>query len=195
MDILHFKAEKYSSINDFVLILSTETLDFHYSKHHVGYANNLNSLIKDTEYLGLPLEDIVKKSRGVDQKIFNNAGQLFNHNFYWKCLKKDTYLTEGKLKKLIKEQFSTVDNFLNQYVENANKIFGSGWSWVIVENDEISFLNTQNAENPIGSSKKPIAVIDLWEHAYYIDYRNDRLTYLNKIIKECLNWPFLESQI
>lgn len=195
MDILHFKAEKYSSINDFVLILSTETLDFHYAKHHVGYANNLNSLIKDTEYIGLPLEDIVKKSRGVDQKIFNNAGQLFNHNFYWKCLKKDTYLTKGKLKKLIKEQFSTVDNFLNQYVENANKIFGSGWSWVIVENDEISFLNTQNAENPIGSSKKPIAVIDLWEHAYYIDYRNDRLTYLNKIIKECLNWPFLESQI
>jgi Fe-Mn family superoxide dismutase len=180
---------------DLAPVLSKETMDYHYGKHHCGYANTLNSLIKNTKFANLSLEEIIIESRGVDQKIFNNAAQIFNHNFYWKCLKLSENGPIGKLKLLVENQFGSFDEFLNQYILFANTMFGSGWCWLVSENDVFSFINSQNAETPVGTSQKPICVIDLWEHAYYIDYRNDRASYVAKIVKECVNWEFCSGQV
>ncbi|GHT91138.1 superoxide dismutase [Fe] [Alphaproteobacteria bacterium] len=178
-----------------VPVLNAETIDYHYGKHHCGYAKTLNSLIENTKFADKDLKEIITQSRGIDQKIFNNAAQLFNHDFYWKCLKVSKYKPLGKLKGLAEDQFNSFDEFLNQYISFANTMFGSGWCWLVLENEKLSFVNTQNAETVIGTNKNVICVVDLWEHAYYIDYRNDRASYINLIIRECINWEFCESQL
>lgn len=175
--------------------LSEETINFHFGKHHVGYANTLNSLIAGTKYENLTLEETICESRGNDRKIFNNASQLFNHNFYWACLKPIGLPPQGKLAQLINEQFESLDNFLDKYIEIAVGLFGSGWSWIIEKNGKLDFVNTQNSEIPHENGIKLICVVDVWEHAYYIDYRNDRRKYLNEIVKNCINWEFCEKQI
>lgn len=175
--------------------LSEEELRYHYGKHHAGYANTLNSLVIGTNFAEMDLIDVIKSSRNVDQKIFNNASQIYNHDFYWKCLTTKKTVPTGKLEQLINEQFKSLDNFLNEYIKFSLTLFGSGWSWVVEENNQLSFLNTSNAENPIGSDTKPICVIDLWEHAYYIDYRNDRAKYVDTIINNCINWNFCSGLI
>ena len=175
--------------------LTSEAIKFHFGKHHVGYCNTLNSLIKNTEYENLPLTEIIIQSRNKDVKIFNNASQLFNHNFYWKCLKINGEAPNGKLKSLIEEQFGNFDTFLQKFIDHAGSLFGSGWCWLVNDHGKLKFLNTQNVENPIGTELIPLCVIDLWEHAYYIDYRNNRAEYLNKIVKNCINWNFCESQV
>ncbi|MDR1488624.1 MAG: superoxide dismutase [Holosporales bacterium] len=191
----NFKAQIPYGNTELFPILSQETIDFHYDKHHSGYANTLNSLIENTEYAEKTLEEIIIKSRGNDRKIFNNAAQLFNHDFYWKCLMASENRSFGQLKSIVKNQFGSFEEFLNQYISFANTMFGSGWSWLVLEREELSFVNTANAENPIGTNPKIICVIDLWEHAYYIDYRNDRASYITRLITECINWTFCESLI
>ncbi|MDR2158140.1 MAG: superoxide dismutase [Holosporaceae bacterium] len=176
-------------------VLSSETVDYHYGKHHCGYAKTLNSLAEGTKFADKTLEEIIIQSRGVDQKIFNNAAQLFNHDFYWKCLKVSEQAPAGELKSLIDDQFGTLDEFLSQYVSFANTMFGSGWCWLVWENQKLSFVNTQNAENFVGTPRKALCVVDLWEHSYYIDYRNDRASYVNKIIRGCIDWEFCESML
>ncbi|GHT99153.1 superoxide dismutase [Fe] [Alphaproteobacteria bacterium] len=190
-----FQAQIAYKNTELVPILSSETIDYHYGKHHCGYANTLNSLIENTEFAGKILEEIVVQSRGSNQKVFNNAAQLFNHDFYWKCLKLSNDEPTGKLRSLIESQFGSFAEFLNQYISFANAMFGSGWCWLVLENNKLSFVNTQNAETPIGTDKKPICVIDLWEHAYYIDYRNNRASYVDKIVRECINWKFCSEQM
>ena len=175
--------------------LSSETINYHYGKHHTGYANTLNSLIENTEFKNLSLEQIIIKTRNHNPKIFNNAAQLFNHDFYWKCLKKSSELPSAKLLNLVNNQFGDFDKFRNEYIIFAGTMFGSGWSWLVEENGVLKFLNTANAENPIGSGATPLCVVDLWEHAYYIDYRNNRAEYIKKIIMNCINWNFCESQL
>lgn len=176
-------------------ILSTETIDYHYGKHHTGYANTLNALVKGTEFQDMPLEEVIVRTRNKYQKIFNNAAQLFNHDFYWKCLKNNCSAPEQKLLKLINEQFGNFDNFRDEYTAFAGGMFGSGWSWLVIQDDQLKFFNTSNAENPLGSDMSPLCVIDLWEHAYYIDYRNNRAEYVRKIVTECINWDFCESRL
>lgn len=176
-------------------ILSSETINYHYGKHHSGYAATLNSLIEDTEFQDLSLKEIIIKSRNTHQKIFNNAAQLFNHDFYWKCLKNSSKLPLQKLLSLVNEQFGDFNKFREEYVSFAGTMFGSGWSWLVEENGKLKFLNTSNAENPIGSDVLPLCVIDLWEHSYYIDYRNNRGEYIKKIVMNCINWEFCESML
>lgn len=188
-----FSAEITHSKGDLKPFLSSETIEFHYEKHHVGYANTLNSLIKDSELQQLSLEAIIMKSRNQYQKIFNNAAQLFNHNFYWKCLGKGSEGPQGKLLDMIKSQFDNFDKFQQEYIVFAGSMFGSGWSWLVKEDNKLRFLNTINAETPIGTNAVPICVVDLWEHAYYIDYRNDRTRYIANIILSCINWKFCSS--
>lgn len=182
--------------------LSSETLQFHHGKHHVGYANTLNGLIKGTEFEESSLEDIILKSRGTSPKIFNNAAQIFNHDFYWKCLSKDqeNNTPSDEFKSLITEQFGSFQKFLEEYALFAGTMFGSGWSWIVSEPSQskiphLKFINTSNAENPLGSGDTPVCVIDLWEHAYYIDYRNNRAGYIEKIVNNCINWNFCEKQL
>ncbi|MDR2629063.1 MAG: superoxide dismutase [Puniceicoccales bacterium] len=189
-----FKAQiPYDSNTSLVPILSTETLDYHYGKHHVGYAKTLQTLVDGTDFAGRSLEEIIAASRGKNQKIFNNASQLFNHDFYWKCLKISERRPSGKLKDIICSQYGSFDEFLSGYISCANSLFGSGWSWLILANRKLLFANTTNSEIPIGLDTKLICVIDLWEHAYYIDYRNDRSSYINNAITKCINWEFCES--
>ena len=189
----NFQAQIAYKNTDFVPILSAETIDYHYGKHHCGYAKTLNSLLENTKFADKDLKEVICQPRGIDQKIFNNAAQLFNHDFYWKCLMKRG--PSGRFKSIIEAQFHSFDEFLNQYISCANTMFGSGWCWLVRENEKLSFVNTQNAETIVGTNKRAICVIDLWEHAYYIDYRNDRASYINKIVRECINWEFCESQL
>lgn len=189
------QAQMWRKNTDFEPILSRETIDYHYGKHHAGYAAALNSLIEGTKFASQSLEEIIIQSRNSEPKIFNNAAQLFNHDFYWQCLKLSREKPTGKLKSIVERQFGSCDEFLTQYASFAGAMFGSGWCWLICENDELSFLNTQNAETPVGMGKDIICVIDLWEHAYYVDYRNDRGSYINKIVEECINWDFCGERL
>ncbi|MDR0942337.1 MAG: superoxide dismutase [Holosporales bacterium] len=193
--MMNFQAQILYKNTDLLPILSVETIDYHYGKHHCGYAKVLNSLIENTKYADKNLEEIIALSRGREQKIFNNAAQLFNHNFYWNCLKISNRKPEGKLSDLITSQFGSFDEFLNEYASHANTLFGSGWSWLVLENENLSFVNMQNAEIPDGPKQKLLCVIDLWEHAYYIDYRNNRAEYVDKILKQCVNWKFCSKLI
>ena len=191
-----FKNEIDYQLNDLEPYLTEEAVKVHYTKHHAAYAEKLNALIAGTDMENMPLEDIIKLTRGKNDAIFNNASQLFNHNFYWKSLAPWRDLQEGWLKEQILRQFGSIDNFFNAYIDHASKLFGSGWSWLVVNKStkELSFLNTQNAENPVGNDDiTPICVIDLWEHAYYVDYSYNRLRYLDYMVKRCINWDFCQE--
>lgn len=191
-----FEAEINYTENVLQPVLSSETIRFHYGKHHVGYATNLNKLIAGTSFENSSLEKIIADSRNRDIKIFNNAAQLFNHNFYWNCLNLQGLPQNGPFMDLINKQFDNFEKFQEEYMSFAGGLFGSGWSWLVLdEKGHLKFINTQNAETPVGTSDTPLCVIDLWEHAYYIDYRNNRADYLQKIIKNCINWSFCESQM
>lgn len=178
-------------------VLTIDAVTLHYEKHHAGYAKNLNTLIDLTpDFKNMNLKQIIAASRGVNEKVFNNAGQLFNHNFYWKSLKPNVAPQPGAFMDAIIAGFGSFDAFIREYIGFANCVFGSGWSWVVRNtcDSSISFLNTQNAENPIGREDlQPICVIDLWEHAYYVDYKNDRARYINNIVTAGINWISCEE--
>ena len=177
-------------------VLSKETLDFHYDKHHIGYMKKLNSLITSTKYEDSTLEDIIKKSyKSGNITIYNNAAQVWNHNFYWNSLglKNDM---PSNIYRLINDSFETIQSFKNQVIEKGMSLFGSGWIWLIQNNDnkKLNLITTPNAENPLTLGLIPILTIDLWEHSYYIDYRNDRKAYLTNIVK-CLDWNFANRNL
>jgi len=176
--------------------LSRETVDFHYDKHHIGYVRKLNNLITLTQYKDKQLEDIVKESYKLgDKAIYNNAAQIWNHDFYWRSLsvKPDK---PRIVSNFINQSFKNIENFNNQVIEKGMSLFGSGWLWLVQDkkNKELSLIATSNAENTLTLNLVPILTIDLWEHAYYIDYRNDRKAYLTNIVK-CLNWNFANNNL
>ncbi len=171
--------------------ISKETLEYHYGKHHLAYVNNLNKLVKDTEFATLPLEDIIMTSSG---GIFNNAAQIWNHTFYWHCLTPNsTGEPSGKLADAIKKTFGSFDEFKKLFIDSATKLFGSGWTWLAQDaNGKLEIINESNAGLPMKSNKKALFTCDVWEHAYYIDYRNARANYLEKFWS-IVNWDFVEK--
>lgn len=171
--------------------ISKETLEFHYGKHHKAYVDNLNKLIKDTEFANLSLEEIIKKSDG---GIFNNAAQNWNHTFYWHSLSpKSSGEPTGKLADAIKKKFGSFAEFKKLFTEFGTKLFGSGWTWLAKNNkNELEIINESNAGLPMKSGKKALLTCDVWEHAYYIDYRNARPKYLENFW-EIVNWDFVEK--
>lgn len=173
--------------------ISKETLEYHYGKHHQGYVNNLNKLIKGTEFEDMDLEDIIVKSSG---GIFNNAAQVFNHTFYWNCLSPDGGgEPKGKLLDAIKDSFGSFEDFKEKFAETATGTFGSGWAWLVKDkNDKLEIVSTSNAGNPLTDGKTPLLTCDVWEHAYYIDYRNARPSYVEKFWN-IVNWDFVESNL
>ncbi len=175
-------------------VISREAMELHYNKHHCGYATTLNQLIENTPYENYNLEEIIIRSRINNPRIFNAAAQLFNHNFYWQSLLFSSPYPKGNFQKTIDNQFGSFKNFLAQYFKEANSLFGSGWSWLIADqNDKLCFLQTTNAETPLGDPLlRLICVIDLWEHAYYPDYKNNRTEYLKQIINLGINWNICE---
>ena len=169
--------------------ISKETLEYHYGKHHQAYVTNLNNLIKGTEFENLALEDIVKKSTG---GVFNNAAQVWNHTFYWNCLSPNGGgEPEGKLMDAIKAKFGSFDEFKKQFSQTAVTTFGSGWGWLVKNADgSVELMSTSNAGTPMTSGKTALLTCDVWEHAYYIDYRNRRPDYV-AAFWNLVNWEFV----
>jgi len=172
-------------------VISAETLDFHYGKHHQTYVTNLNNLIPGTEYESSSLEDII---RSADGGIFNNAAQVWNHTFYWNCLSPTGGgEPSGSLADAITARFGSFDGFRETFIKSATTNFGSGWTWLVKSAEgELDIVNTSNAANPMTDGLIPLMTIDVWEHAYYIDYRNARPKYLDEIWK-IINWEFIEA--
>jgi len=170
--------------------ISQETIEYHYGKHHQTYVNNLNKLIPGTEFENASLEDIVAKASG---GIFNNAAQVWNHTFYWNCLSPTGGgKPSGALLKAIEEAFGSFDQFVTQFSDEAVKLFGSGWTWLVRKADgKLAIRNMSNAGNPITEGEKPLMTCDVWEHAYYIDRRNARAEYV-KTFWNLVNWKFVE---
>ncbi len=171
--------------------ISEETLQYHYGKHHQGYVNKLNTLIGGTDLAEISLEDLIKNESA---KIFNNAAQIWNHNFYWQCLTpKGEGKPAGKLIEAINKDFGSFDECKKVFKEKVLANFGSGWTWLVKEKDDkLEIVNTGNADNPMTKNKQPLLTCDVWEHAYYIDYRNERGTYLDNFWK-IVNWKFVEK--
>ncbi len=172
--------------------ISKETLEFHYGKHHKAYVTKLNAGIEGTEFANMSLEDIIKKSDG---GIFNNAAQVFNHTFYWNCLSPNGGgEATGPLGDAIKKSFGSFDEFKKQFTQAAATQFGSGWAWLCQKSDgSLTIEQTANAGCPITHDLKPILTCDVWEHAYYIDYRNARPDYIEHFWS-LVNWDFCNSQ-
>lgn len=168
--------------------ISKETLEFHYGKHHQAYATNLNNLIKGTEFEQSSLDDIVKKSSG---GIFNNAAQIWNHTFYWNSLSpKGGGVPSGALANAINAKWGSFDAFKEAFTKSAVGNFGSSWTWLVKKSDgSVDIVNTSNAATPLTTADKPLITCDLWEHAYYIDYRNRRPDYLGAFWS-LVNWDF-----
>jgi superoxide dismutase, Fe-Mn family len=173
--------------------ISRETLEFHYGKHHAAYVANLNKLIPGTEFENQTLEDIVKKASG---GIFNNAAQIWNHSFYWQGLTESGGgEPKGKVAEALVKNFGSFPDFRVEFTKTALSTFGSGWVWLVKNNDDKLIIeSTSNAGTPLKDGRKPILTCDIWEHAYYIDYRNNRAAYVEAFWK-LVNWKFVEQNL
>ena len=179
-------------------IMSEKTLDLHHGKHHQTYITNLNNFIKDTELAKLSLEEIIKKTSSDKKKsgIFNNASQHWNHNLFWKCMKPNGGgKIPGKLENKINKDFGKVEKFREEFIKAGVTQFGSGWCWLSMQNDKLVISKTPNAENPLIYGMKPLLGCDVWEHSYYLDYKNKRPVYLENFFDKLINWEFVESNL
>jgi len=170
--------------------ISEETINFHYGKHHNAYVVNLNKLVEGTEFASMSLEEVIKHSKG---GVFNNAAQIWNHSFYWNCLSPTATTPSQTLSNAITETFGSLEEFKTLFTNSAVTNFGSGWTW-LVKNAQggLEIVNTSNAGCPLTEEHTPLLTIDVWEHAYYIDYRNARPQYL-EAIWSIINWDFVSA--
>ncbi|MCR2062300.1 superoxide dismutase [Fe] [Campylobacter helveticus] len=176
--------------NAFGDFLSAETFSYHHGKHHQTYVNNLNNLIQNTEFAGKDLVSIIKNSSG---GIFNNAAQVYNHDFYFDCISPSQSTCEcPNLKAALEKNFGSLENFKDEFIKGATGVFGSGWFWLVLDSktQKLEFVGTSNATTPICEEKIPLLVVDVWEHAYYVDHRNARPAYLEKFFAH-INWTFV----
>jgi Fe-Mn family superoxide dismutase len=173
--------------------ISAETLEYHYGKHHKAYVDNINKLIIGTDFEMIPLGDIIIKSSG---GLFNNAAQVWNHTFYWNCLSPNGGgEPSGELAKVIIKQFGSFSEFKEKFTKTAVTLFGSGWAWLVKNADDtLSIEATSNAGTPLKDSKRALLTCDVWEHAYYIDYRNARAKYL-EAFWNLVNWDFVSTNL
>ncbi|MBK6973607.1 MAG: superoxide dismutase [Fe] [Sterolibacteriaceae bacterium] len=169
--------------------ISKETFEFHYGKHHQAYVTNLNNLIKGTEFENLALEDIIRKSSG---GIFNNSAQVWNHTFFWNSMKPNGGAApSGALADAINKKWGSFDAFKEAFTKSAVGNFGAGWTWLVKKADStVDIVNTSNAGTPFTTGDKPLLTIDVWEHAYYIDYRNARPKFVEAFLNSLANWEF-----
>ncbi|SKA17187.1 superoxide dismutase, Fe-Mn family [Enhydrobacter aerosaccus] len=179
-------------------VVSAKTISFHYGKHHAAYVNNLNGLVPGSAYEGLSLEEIVKKSakNDKDKAIFNNAGQIWNHNFYWESMSPKGGEPTGKLKDAIQSSFGGVKEFKEAFQKAAVGQFGSGWAWLVKGADgKLKITTTSNADTPIAHGETPLLTVDVWEHAYYLDYQNRRPDHVKDLLDKVVNWAFAEKNL
>jgi Fe-Mn family superoxide dismutase len=179
-------------------VISANTLSFHYGKHHKAYVDNLNKLIAGTPLEGQSLEAIIKDSAGKADKagIFNNSAQIWNHTFYWNSLKPNGGGTPpAALARLIERDFGSLDALKKELATAATTQFGSGWAWLASDNGKLVVTKTSNAELPMTKGQKALLTIDVWEHAYYLDYQNRRPDYANAVIEKLINWQFAADNL
>jgi Fe-Mn family superoxide dismutase len=174
-------------------VISAETVKFHYHKHHQTYVDTLNKLVAGTRYAEMNLEEIVRATAGntgeTEKKIFNNAGQVWNHDFYWRSLSPKKSAPDGKLESAIARDFGGQDKLVEKLDKMGEEQFGSGWVWLVSQSGKLSVEKTPNAENPMAKGINCLLGVDVWEHAYYLDYQNLRAKYLKELPK-LLNWEF-----
>lgn len=172
--------------------ISNETIEYHYGKHHNAYVTKLNQAIPGTEFADMKLEDIIMKAEG---GIFNNAAQVWNHTFYWNCLAPNAGgSASGNISDKINSKWGSFDKFKAEFTNAAATNFGSGWTWLVEEAGELEIFNTSNADIPMKHGKKALLTVDVWEHAYYVDYRNARPKYL-EAFWSLVNWDFVNSNL
>jgi len=179
-------------------VISENTISFHYGKHHQAYVANTVKLIAGTEFEKSPLEDIIRKTAGRADKegLFNNAAQVYNHTFFWHSMKPGGGgEPKGKMAEMIKESFGSYSKFVEAFSNAAATQFGSGWAWLVAENGKLKVVKTSNAETPLTTAAKPLLTIDVWEHAYYLDYQNRRGDYIKAFVDKLINWDFAEKNL
>jgi Fe-Mn family superoxide dismutase len=179
-------------------VISANTLGFHHGKHHKTYVDNLNNLIKGTDLEGQPLEAIVNATSGKADKagIFNNAAQVWNHTFFWNSLRPGGGgAPTGRIGDMVNASFGGFDNFRKELAQACATQFGSGWGWLVADGGALKIVKTPNAETPLTKGQKPLLTIDVWEHAYYLDYQNRRVDFVNAVIDKLLNWQFAEQNL
>jgi Fe-Mn family superoxide dismutase len=175
-------------------VISGKTVGFHYHKHHQTYVDTLNKLVEGTKYADMKLEEIVRATvKAIDEnekKIFNNAGQVWNHDFYWQSLTPKKPKPGGELKKAIERDFGTVDSLIEELAKTGKEQFGSGWAWLVSKDGTLSVDKTSNAVDPMAMGTNCLLTVDVWEHAYYLDYQHERPKYLEAVLSKLLNWDF-----
>lgn len=176
--------------------ISARTLEFHHDKHHKAYVDNTNKLIEGTDLAQLDLEAIIKKVAGDASKagVFNNAAQVWNHSFYWNCMKPGGGgAPTGDIAQKINADFGSYEKFVEEFKNAGVTQFGSGWAWLVLADGKLKIVKTPNAENPMVQGMKPLLVVDVWEHAYYLDYQNRRPDYLTTFVDKLISWDFVNS--
>jgi Fe-Mn family superoxide dismutase len=174
--------------------ISEETINFHYGKHHQAYVTNLNKLVEGTDLASKSLEDVIKITADDESKvgIFNNAAQIWNHTFYWHSMKPNGGgKPNGKVLEKIENDFGSYENFVNEFKNAGATQFGSGWAWLVLDNNKLKITKTSNAKTPLTSNAKPLMTMDVWEHAYYLDYQNARPNYIDTFLEKLVNWDFV----
>lgn len=173
--------------------MSAETLEYHYGKHHAGYVAKLNAGVEGTKWADKSLEEII---RGADGGLFNNAAQTWNHTFFWNCLSpKGGGEPTGALAEAIKRSFGSYASFKERFSSASAAQFGSGWGWLVKSGDGLEIMTTGNADTPLRHGKTALLTIDVWEHAYYIDYRNDRAKFIATVMDNLVNWDFVDKEL
>jgi len=173
--------------------LSAETLEYHYGKHHATYVANLNKLIEGTANEGKSLEEIIKSGEG---GLFNNAAQVWNHTFYWQCMKPEGGgRPTGALAQAVERDFGSFDEFKREFADAGTTQFGSGWAWLVLEGGKLAVTKTGNADLPMKHGQTALLTMDVWEHAYYIDYRNARPKYIETFLGSLVNWDFVAQNL
>ncbi|MEI7811653.1 MAG: superoxide dismutase [Ignavibacteria bacterium] len=177
--------------------ISAKTLEFHYGRHHNAYVVNTNKLTEGTELADADLETIIKTAAGDASKagLFNNAAQVWNHTFYWNCLKKDGGRPTGAIAEKINADFGSYEKFVEEFKNAGATQFGSGWAWLVLKDGKLQIIKTPNADTPIAHGVTPLLTVDVWEHAYYLDYQNRRPDYLTTFVDSLINWDFVNSRL
>ena len=177
--------------------MSAETLEFHHGKHHAAYVKKTNQMLLDEPISAGSLVEVVRAARqSGNSKLFNNAAQLWNHSFFWQCLAPaQGQQPDGKLKQMIDESFGSADAMLKKLADEAANHFSNGWAWLVKDGDKLAITNTMNAGNPMTEGKTPLLTLDVWEHAYYIDYRNARPNFISAFLDHLVHWDFAAANL
>ena len=178
-------------------VISAKTVSLHHDKHHRTYVEKLNELVAGTRFSRLSLAEIVRATHGDEEhaKVFENAGQALNHDFYWRCLTPRSGRPAGELKSLVDRAFGGYDSFVEAFTQAATGQFGSGWAWLVFDGDALEITTTSNADTPVAQELTPLLTVDVWEHAYYLDYQNRREEHVRAVVEKLLDWDFAAATL